>query len=373
MKKEIVSFIEDLKSNKKMASLDEASTKQAVVLRMLSFLGWDIFNVEEVFPNYSVDDLTVDYALRINNDNQVFIEVKGIQEELDNHQKNLLNFALLEGVELSVLTNGMIWWFYLSSTKGGWEQKRFHAINIMHDDPEEILPNLTDFLSRDNVSKGEFIKKARALHHSQKQKIAAESVPEAWNKMISEPNKIFVELLIETTEKLCGYKPESRVIEKFLKKRVNKWLIKDIPTTRNSSSPKEPKSTSTENNPAEKDSASSAKTKTAGTDTYTDKAISSFSFNGRTYDVRSWVELLTTLCNHFAEAHVKDFEKVLWISGNGKTYFSRYEDQLRFPEKIKKSDIFVETKLNADEIVETANNLLSEFGYDSEDLIITIE
>ena len=54
MKKQIETFINELKSNKKLSSFDEASTKQAVVLRLLSFLDWDIFNVDEVYPDYSV-------------------------------------------------------------------------------------------------------------------------------------------------------------------------------------------------------------------------------------------------------------------------------------------------------------------------------
>ena len=55
MQKQIQSFINDLKSNKRLSSFDEASTKQAVNFKTtLSLLGWDIFNVEEVYPDYAV-------------------------------------------------------------------------------------------------------------------------------------------------------------------------------------------------------------------------------------------------------------------------------------------------------------------------------
>ena len=101
------------------------------------------------------------------------------------------------------------------------------------------------------------------------------------------------------------------------------------------------------------------------------KSIKSFSFNGRTEHVNHWEEVLTNLCDYFASTHKKDFEKVLWISGENKTYFSRYKDQLRIPEKIKKTDIFVETKLTPDEIVKTSKALLEEFGYSKDLLKIT--
>jgi hypothetical protein len=83
--------------------------------------------------------------------------------------------------------------------------------------------------------------------------------------------------------------------------------------------------------------------------------------------------VLTNLCDYFAATHQKDFEKVLWVSGENKTYFSRYKDQLRIPEKVKKTDIFVETKLNPDEVVKTSKALLAEFGYSSDQLKITTE
>ncbi len=111
MEKKIVSFINDLKSNKKLAAFDEAATKQAVVLRLLSFLGWDIFDVEQVYPDYSANSSNVSYALRIKNSNKVFIEVKRVHSKLDNHQRSLVNLASREGVNLAVLTNGTIWWF----------------------------------------------------------------------------------------------------------------------------------------------------------------------------------------------------------------------------------------------------------------------
>jgi hypothetical protein len=44
---------------------------------------------------------------------------------------------------------------------------------------------------------------------------------------------------------------------------------------------------------------------------------------------------------------------------------------LRIPEKIKGSDIYVETKLGPDEIVKTSRSLLKEFGYEATELSIT--
>ena len=384
MKKQIESFISDLRSNKKLSTFDESSTKQAVVLRLLSFLGWDIFNVDEVYPDYASNSHSVSYALRIKNTNKLFIEVKRVHEKLDAHQKRLVNFAAREKVGLSILTNGIVWWFYLPSASGDWQQKWFFSVDLLKQKRDTIVPQLIDLLGKDKVARGQSLRAAKSLYQDKKQKMAADFVPQAWNKILSGPNKIFVELLSDTTEKICGCEVDSNLIEKFLKKHLDKWLIKDLPglsaapPARVKEAPIVLKDELAEK-PIPKTSASSASSGTAEYritrkhDSYEGKTIKSYTFNGRTDHVRHWEDVLTNLCDYFAATHQKDFEKVLWISGENKTYFSRYKDQLRIPEKIKKTDIFVETKLNPDEIVKTAKALVTEFGYSQDSLKITTQ
>jgi len=373
MKQQIESFIDELKSNNKISTFDEASTKQAVVLRLLSFLGWDIFDVEQVCPDYSVNSLNVTYALRAKNSNKVFIDVKRAQEKLDNHQKPLINFALREGVDLSILTNGAIWWFYLISAEGDWQKKWFLTIEILKQKSDHIASQLIDLLTKDNISKGQAVKDAKALHQDKKQKFAADFIPQAWNQIISQPNKIFVELLSDNTEKLCGYKIESAQIEKYLKKHLDKWLIENVSGTSVAPPAKIIKTQILEEETISKDSVATKVETKQRPESYEGKVIKSFKFDRHTYKVRHWEEVLTTLCDYFAVKYKKDFEKVLWISGEDKTYFSQYKEQLSIPEKITETDIYVETKLTPDEIVKTAKTLLTEFGYSRDKLIIVAE
>ena len=379
MEKKIISFIEELKSNKKLSTFDEASTKQAVVLRLLSFLGWDIFNVEQVYPDYSVNSTNVSYALRIKNTNKVFIEVKRVHSKLDNYQKPLVNLASREGVNLAVLTNGIIWWFYLISTNGSWQRKWFYSIDLIKQKPETFVPNLVDLLTKTKVSRGQSLKAAKSLFQKKRQKLAANFLPEAWNQIISQPNKIFVELLSEQTEKLCRYKVDAKSIQKFLDKHMDNWLVKNVAGT--GAAP--PSATMATDILDLDDELASAESKISKVNrkkepvelnqSFADMSIRSFRFNGHKYQVRGWDELLPTLGDYFASSHTKDFEKVLWISDDQKTCFSRYSDQLRIPEKIKGSDIFVEMRMTPDEVVKTAQKLLEEFGYDRKDLSIDAE
>ena len=411
MKKQIVSFIDELKSNKKISTFDESSTKQAVVLRLLSFLGWDIFNVEEVYPDFSTQSSNISYALRIRDSSKIYIEVKRVQKNLDSYQKDLVNLASRDDVNLAILTNGITWWFYLVSASGNWKQKKFHSIDLLKQKPDIFVPNLVELLSKPKVSKGQSLRAAKTLFQKKRQKLAADFLPEAWNQILTQPNKIFVELLSEQTEKLCRYKLDAKTVEKFISKHQDKWLLKnkasavaappaaamepqildmhdELPdgskmpkkslsgTDKSLSSTGTPLSGTDTRLSSTDTKLSSTDTRLSATDTiklakrYAEKSIKSYSFKGNTYQVETWVEMLTSLCDYFASTNKKDFEKVLWISNDQKTRFSRYGDQLRIPEKVKRTDIYVETKLSPDEVVRTSCQLLAEFGYSKDDLYI---
>jgi hypothetical protein len=376
MEKKIISFIDELKSNKKLSAFDEASTKQAVVLRLLSFLGWDIFDVEQVYPDYSASSANVSYALRIKNANKVFIDVKRVHSKLDKYQKSLVNLASREGVNLAVLTNGITWWFYLNTANGSWQRKWFYSIDLIKQKPDTFVPNLVDLLTKTKVAQGQSLKTAKSLFQKKRQKLAANFLPEAWNQIISQPNKIFVELLSEQTEKLCRYKVDAKSIQKFLDKHMDKWMVKNVAGT--GAAP--PSATMATDILDLDDEMSSAQPKITEVprkkepvelnQSFADMSIHSFRFNGHMYQVRAWDEVLPTLGDFFASTQTTDFEKVLWISDDQKPCFSRYSDQLRIPEKIKGTNIFVETKMTPDEVVKTAQKLIEEFGYSRNDLSI---
>ena len=387
---------------------------------MFSVLGWDIFNVDEVYPDYSVNGQSVSYALRAKNTNKIFIEVKRVHEKLDNYQKTLLTFASGENVDIAILTNGVLWWFYLPKSAGNSQEKWFYSVDLLKQKEDNFVPQLIDLLSKNKVVKDQALKAAKTLNQNKNQKIASNVIPEAWNKIISQPNMIFVELLRESTEKICGCRVEAKLVERFLEKHLDKWLVTNRPTASAAPPPKVIEVSKSSLNASDvsgsrlnasdvsrsrlnasdvsrsrlnasdvsrsrlnasdvsssrlnaSDVSRPAHKKTLNKpESYIDKEIKSYTFNGKTNPVRYWEDLLTGLCDYFAAIHSKDFEKVLWISGEDKTYFSRYSDQLRIPEKIKGSDIYVETKLGPDEIVKTSRSLLSEFGYDATELSIT--
>jgi hypothetical protein len=358
MKEEIVSFVGSLKSDRRIVTFDEAATKQAVVLRLLSLLGWDTFNIDEVTPEYSVKVQRVDYSLRIEHANKVFIEVKRISEELEKHQEQLLNYSFQEGVTLSILTNGVSWWFYLPLTEGSWEQRKFYSIDILQQEPEDVAQKFIGFLSKDNISSGQALKNAEDIYSSRrKKKVVQETLPKAWNKIISDPDEVLVELLGETTEKLCGYRADNDLIEIFISENEGVWLITGASTIK-------------DRTPQRRKPISKKSSRLAG---YTGKSISSFSFRGDVYEVKFWKDMLVTLCEVLASAHGKEFGKVLGLGGRKRRYFSDNADELWDPREIPNTDVFVETNLSANSIVRLSKDIISLFSYPPSELRIDAE
>lgn len=246
MEDELVDFIERAKSDPNIRWLDEARTKQGIVLKLFHVLGWNVYDVEEVTPEYSVKGGRVDYSLRIKGMNEVFIEVKKAAEELEGHQEQLLTYSFQEGVRLAGLTNGLTWWFYLPLREGNWEQRKFYTIDMLEQAPKDVAAKFVELLSKKNIESGNAVANAESIFQSQqRQNILRKTFPKAWNKIVEEPDELLVELVNETTEKLCGYKAEHELIRRFLMKHRNQFLLSpDLPTrpvARASRKPVEPR------------------------------------------------------------------------------------------------------------------------------------
>lgn len=356
MKEQLATFIQGLKADRRIVSFDEAATKQAIVVRILSLLGWDIFDIDEVTPEYSVGGKWVDYSLRVGNVNKVFLEVKKIGEPLEKHQEQLLGYSYEQGVRLSILTNGVTWWFYLPWQEGSWEQRKFYTIDILQQESEDITAKLIDFLSKDSIGSGKAVQSAEAIYKGQRKvNTLKETLPKAWNKIIEEADDLLIDLLSETTEKLCGYKPDIEPTEQFLSKHKDQWIIPAIPSTR-ITQPVRPPAT--------------RPTPTAVPESYSGKSISSFHFRGLQYQVRFWKDLLIKLGGILNTAHGTEFDKVLSLRGRKRSYFSRKKDELWAPRKIPNTGLFVETNLSANRSVKICFDMVALFGYPSSDLRI---
>lgn len=361
MKEKLESTINEIRGNQSIRISDEASIKSGVVLRLLSLLGWNPFDVNEVKPEYSVESKRVDFSLRINGINKVFIEVKRPNENLESHQEQLLNYSFREGVKQAILTNGITWWFYLPLNEGSWEQRRFFTADFLEQDKGAIAETLIDLLSRKNILSGEALRKSEHLYKGrQKRNILRNALPKAWYKILNDPDDLLVELLIETTEKISGFRPEIEDVEKFI---IN--IQRSIVAKPENSSP-----------PIKQQSSvyiPKQKTISYPEGSYINRRIKSFQLLGKTYTPRTWKELLVHVSEEMYRRHGAEFSRCLSLRGSKMAYFSQQPNELSQPMQIAGSSFFVETKLNANSIVKRSRELMGLFGHIENDLQVSVE
>ncbi|HVS89281.1 MAG TPA: hypothetical protein VHF01_13810 [Candidatus Acidoferrum sp.] len=352
---DLIALIEKLKAGRRFSALDEAATKQGIVLPLLSKLGWDCFDVDEVSPEYAVAGRRVDFALRIGNKNKAFLEVKKPSEDLDKHQEQLLDYSFKEGVKLAILSNGLSWWFYLPLNEGSWEQRKFYTVDLEEQPAKDIALRFLDFLSRSAVENGKALDNAETVYKSQrKTKVIREALPLAFHKLLAESNDAVIEILSEITEKMCGYKPDAEIVAEFLRDSGGR--------------PESPRPSLESSHQVR--SQSNRPNVQAALKAYTGTTIDNFSFRGKGYPVKSWIELLLNLCQLLLTIHGRDFERCLTLEGRKRPYFSRNSDVLRLPKKIADSDVYVETNLSANSIVKLCLDLIALFGYQDSDLVL---
>lgn len=200
----------------------EEATKQGAVLPVLSALGWNWSNVQEVTPEFSVGNGRIDYCLRVNHKNAVFVEVKRATEDLERHEKQLLEYSFTYGVDIAVLTNGLTWWFYLPLLEGNWQQRKFISIDIRQQKIENSINYLKDFLSKEAIINGSAAKKAREVKESsEKNKLINKAIPDAWQQLIEEPDEMLLEIFADKVEGICGYSPGLESLTEFINKQCN--------------------------------------------------------------------------------------------------------------------------------------------------------
>ncbi|MDM8550747.1 hypothetical protein QUF72_11740 [Desulfobacterales bacterium HSG2] len=165
---ELFEFLNNLKSNYgRSIYYGEIATKQAIIEPLIRLLGWNTSDIDEVYPEYRIDDTLekVDFSLRLDRINKFFIEVKKVRtKSLKKHEKQLFDYCDKKETELAVLTNGFIWWFYLPGKTDNWYKGKFYEIDIRRQDIGVVAHNFVDFLLKQNVKNGSFLKNAESVY-----------------------------------------------------------------------------------------------------------------------------------------------------------------------------------------------------------------
>lgn len=140
--------VKDLAARSRHASqhaLTEEATKTAVVLPFIQTLGFDVFNLEEIVPEFIADvgikkGERIDFAINIGGKTAVLIEVKPISMSLGSAQYSQLYryFGTVEA-KLAILINGReIWFFSDIDEKNKMDKKPFFVFDLQNYDDRQV-------------------------------------------------------------------------------------------------------------------------------------------------------------------------------------------------------------------------------------------
>lgn len=361
MHSELCDFIDSIKAERdRIQGFDEATTKQFIIQRIFHLLGWNIFT--DLIPEYQVQDGRVDFAIQRDGASFVFVEAKRVGADLDEAQEQLLRYAFQEGVGLGVLTNGVSWWLYLPLAAGSWAQRRFFAIDLLEQPSTVAADSFMRFLSSARVVNGEAARSAEEYRQSrQRQAILEKTMPIAWNRLMSGPDELLLDLLIETAEAISGYRAEQEMAAKFVAQYSRQFRVPEpqdmmeLPIAR-SVAPQAEQAVRV--NPAD----------------FTGTKPVSFTLADASYSVDSWKALLFQICDLLYQQDPDLFvEASLSLRGRKRPYFSINPDELRSPLEFRNTGVYVETNQSASSIFSRCRSLIALFDHDPDDLLIVLD
>jgi hypothetical protein len=153
-------------------------------------------------------------------DSKVFVEAKKADEDLENHQEQLLDYGFKCGVEIAALTNGTSWWLYLPLRKGSWVERKFLVVDIYGQKIETAAAHLRQFLSKEATADGLAVSKAQQLLVSkERQRRISETLPKVWAAICKGADDLpdeFFAPIYQKVESDCGYRPDKEQVVDFL-------------------------------------------------------------------------------------------------------------------------------------------------------------
>jgi hypothetical protein len=201
----------------------EEMAKQTLIIPFLQTLKYDVFNPQEVRPEYIADfgkkkGEKVDYAIFKDYIPVMFIECKSVNEDLSNHCAQLERyFNSSPDVRLAVLTNGIEYRFFTDLDKNNiMDENPFFKFNItaLQDNDIEILARFT----RDHFETEAVVKYAEEL-------IYTSNLNTKLRELFKTPSEDFIRYLIKD---LSDTKITAKIIERFrpiVKKSISLAIV----------------------------------------------------------------------------------------------------------------------------------------------------
>ncbi|MFZ3147788.1 MAG: type I restriction enzyme HsdR N-terminal domain-containing protein [Methanothrix sp.] len=323
----------------------EETTKIALILPFIQALGYDIFDPTEVKGELTLDmggvkADRIDYAIFKNNEAKILIECKSCDVDIRKATfKQLKKYFAFTNAKFGILTNGIKYRFFsdLENT-GKMDDVPFLELDMMkvNDSIVAVIKNFSNPMDEE---------KASEIANELKCKGEIRAILE---REFNKPSKEFVlffasqihkgSLVKSVVKQFCGYTKET--CDQFIQDKI------DVTFEAAGYQRRQPLIPTPE--PPEKEKY--------------------FIFNGERNKIRFWKDMLPKVCSIMASRHKERLEEIFTIKGDKYIYFSRNQVELKSPELIDGTDIFVETNYAKGMLLKIARDVVTLFDY-PEDIV----
>lgn len=183
-------------SKQKNSIATEEATKSAFIMPFISALGYDVFDPEEVIPEFTADigikkGEKVDYAIAVGGKIALLIECKMVNSRLDaQYESQLHRYFHSTEARISVLTDGIVYKFYTDLDEPNkMDNKPFLEFSIMHID-EIIVGELKKF-TKSAFNIVELLSSASELKYTK-------VIKNLINEQLTNPSDDFVNFVLNT-------------------------------------------------------------------------------------------------------------------------------------------------------------------------------
>ncbi len=154
-----IKFLDHIKLVKKfnLESFNEEAAKYRIILPLLEYMGWDMQDTENIYPEDFVSKRYVDYVLCDYESNKICLEAKKPCVDLDDCPQNQLKwYCVSKNIPMGILTNGITWYFnkfyFHDNDLGSIQKTETMKINLLKDDGEFIFNKFIEYFWNGKIS-----------------------------------------------------------------------------------------------------------------------------------------------------------------------------------------------------------------------------
>ncbi|MCM1164892.1 MAG: type I restriction endonuclease [Lachnospiraceae bacterium] len=197
----------------KFPDMTEEATKTVLIMPFLMLLGYDVFDPNEILPEYTCDVATkkgekIDYAIMRDGDPVILVEAKRAGLKLQKQQQDqLYRYFSTNRCRIAVLTNGITYHFFSDiNYPNVMDDDPFLSFNVLEDDEELFLSSLEQF-HKENFNIKEILSKAVFLKY-------VKVVEQTLKQDLINPSDELVKYFLSRPEIKTGARITTQIIEK---------------------------------------------------------------------------------------------------------------------------------------------------------------